>query len=612
MDPNETPPAAPHPLTLGLATWLLGLGLIALSLAGAGMLCAQQLMGIALPGCGVTSPCAQLSSSRFGALWGWPWSHIGAAYFAALFAAWLVGGRGRSLPRWLRVVIYLGGAASLAFVGLMAREGIYCSYCLVTHAGNLLLCVVTMARGRLTAAPVLRPMLAAVVAGGLVSGGLALAQHQLRDAAAAVAEKQFQESLAQILATVDAQRNLDPSARAGVPFIGRYPSGPKEAPIRIVAFTGYQCGDCQKFEAELDRLLADRRDVSLSFKHFPLCQACNPQIRARFHENGCQAARAAETAGILGGEPGFSKMHRWLLSQKGLFTETELAAALPGLGFSDVPRFLEVMKSPSSLEPVAQDIQEAIALGASGTPLVFVNGAELRGLKAPDMLARMLAAVSRRNPQPHTAAVDRPQPGIDRLVELWRSSPQLKIPAARQPRWTLGPADAKQRVPLVICHQNEYSRETSAALQAAAAKRNDVRIEFWHFPLSKTHNAKLAKMTKDPYPKSFEMAQAAEAAGVLGGNDAFWKMHRWLLDHAADFTPSAAADYVATLGIDRAQFEKTMASEAVSNAISADIQAGLEAGFTWAPDIYVQNRRVQSTGIPTPDLVTRVLEESQP
>ncbi|MCE9555006.1 MAG: DsbA family protein [Planctomycetes bacterium] len=611
MDPTENHPDAPQSLTLGLTTWLLGLGLISVSLTGAGMLSAQQLTGIALPGCGVTSPCEQLSSSRFGALWGWPWSFIGAAYFAALFAAWLVSGRGRSLPRWLRVVILLGGVASVAFVGLMAREGIYCSYCLLTHVGNLLLCVMTVARGRLPTATALKPLLAAIVMASLVSGGLALARHQLRDAAAAVAEKQFQESLAQILINVDAQSNLDPSKRSGAPFMGRHPSGPKVAPIRIVVFTDYQCSDCQKFDAELERLLADRSDVSVSLKHFPLCQACNPQIRSRFHENACQAARAAETAAILAGEPGFTKMHHWLLSQKGLFTDAELNAALPSLSFTDVTQFMKVMKSPAPLEPVTQDINEGIALGANGTPLVFVNGVELRGLKAREMLPRMLAAVARRSPTPHTADVDRPQPGNDRLVELWRSSSPLNIPATRQPRWTLGPADAKLRVPLAMCHQNEYSRETSAALQAVADKRQDVRIEFWHFPLSKAHNARLAKAAKDSYPNSFPMAQAAEAAGVLGGNDTFWKMHRWLLEHAGDFTPAMAADYAATLGLDRAEFEKTMASEAVSKAIRADIQAGLDAGFTWAPDIYVQNRRVHFSGVPTVELITRVLDEPQ-
>ena len=61
------------------------------------------------------------------------------------------------------------------------------------------------------------------------------------------------------------------------------------------------------------------------------------------------------------------------------------------------------------------------------------------------------------------------------------------------------------------------------------ARRSDVRVTLWSFPLTREFNPVLSKAKRDRYPQAYAMALAAEAAYRLGGNTAFWRMHAVVL-----------------------------------------------------------------------------------
>ena len=95
--------AEPSPRrTGGLGRYLAGQILLAVCLAAAGMLAAEHLSGLRLPGCGPSSGCAQLAAGRWGSIHGWPVSFLGAAWFAALAAFFAWTGRWEPLPWLLR------------------------------------------------------------------------------------------------------------------------------------------------------------------------------------------------------------------------------------------------------------------------------------------------------------------------------------------------------------------------------------------------------------------------------------------------------------------------------------------------------------------------------
>ena len=83
------------------------------------------------------------------------------------------------------------------------------------------------------------------------------------------------------------------------------------------------------------------------------------------------------------------------------------------------------------------------------------------------------------------------------------------------------------------------------------------------------------------------MALVAEAAGRLGGPDAFWKMHQWLLDHQGQFTETAARQAAVALGLDPGKLAAEIDSKAVREAVDGDIAAGAAAG--------IQGRRASSS-----------------
>src|SRR5262249_33654308 len=124
--------------------------------------------------------------------------------------------------------------------------------------------------------------------------------------------------------------------------------------------------------------------------------------------NACMAARAAETAGKLYGPAGFWKMHAWLFEHSGSFDDGNFAGFLQGLGFDPQP-FQQTMLTMDMLAPVQDDIKEGDKLGIKSTPMMFVNGVEIRGWGSDAYaLKNAVDAVAKLNPPPISATTFHP------------------------------------------------------------------------------------------------------------------------------------------------------------------------------------------------------------
>lgn len=588
---------------------LVGMALLGLSLAAAVMLVVKHLGHVQLPGCGPQSGCAALASGRFGNVLGWPVSFLGTAYLAALAVAYLGVGRGPAVSAWFKRGVRLGALGSVFFLAVMVAQHHFCQYCAVVHAGNLgfwLLIERTRCR---SGQPIWRPALCGAVAFVAVSGVLAVVQGSLLGAVAQRQQQSLQESIEVMIDRAGSQEGR-PAELEGLPgFTGRYRRGPERAAIRLVVFSDYQCKDCAETEQQIEEALAGGYDISVSHKHFPLCRDCNRQVKfEHFHDHACRAARAAEAAGILGGGDAFWQVHAWLFERKAEFTDDELAAALPGLGIDDTETFFEVMRGERTLRRVREDVEEGIGLGITGTPAVYINGVELKGADAEGAVGRAVAALAEARPQPRTADADRPQPGLDRLFQLWLDQEPIELPAGKA-RWTLGREDARLRVVLIVDYQSPYAPHISRVLREVIGRRGDVRLELWHFPVSREFNPKFAKMNKELFPQSWQMTKVAEAAGQLGGPDAFWAMHDWLLDHQQDFSAEAALAAAGGFGLDRQEMAAAVESPAVTEALAVEVQRAIEAGIGFPPRIYVEGRHVQGME-PSGELLERILDHA--
>ncbi|MGE0478957.1 MAG: thioredoxin domain-containing protein [Phycisphaerae bacterium] len=634
--------AAPPSRAAGL--WLAGLVLLAAAELASALLVLDHFGGLSLPGCGKGSPCAAATSSVWGRIPGirWPVSFVALAYFSAAAVAWAL--RRDASGAGLRAILRVGGAVSMFYLGLIFAKGYYCPYCLAAHIANLGACGVAELRpggsaraGRQLGA--FAATFATVTAGlGVASMTTSIRVEQSRedDLRESIRDLQTAGGGATTQGTASAVSTTDPATTTAPPstapglsdavpvnaeaaaalerwphgFTGRYRLGPADAPIRIVMFTDYQCTDCQRIEKEVMEVVRARSDVSLSIKHFPFNTPCNPNA-PNLHANACWAARCAETAGMLRGDEGFFQVHEWLFAQQGSFTDAEIQAALPTLGF-DANSFLALMQGPETLARVKSDIEEGVAVGLYFTPLVFINGIEVRGILARDAVKRAVEALAETKPPPRSASSDRPALAATKFVDDWRAGHRIANPADTS-AWPRGPAGAPLEIVMWGDYQEPITAEADRLIRAFIAGRSDARYTFRHFPFNQDCNT---GVPRTQHPLACLASRAAEAAGRAGSLQTYWRMHEWLMDNPKSVNDESVRARAVGFGVDAAAFEAALASAETKAAIDEDVLGAQRVGLSALPTIYVNGRFVPRWKRPNDNVLERIfnaaLAEARP
>ncbi|MHC4908792.1 MAG: DsbA family protein [Planctomycetota bacterium] len=600
----KEPATQPDARAVAPRTYLLGFVAIAVSIIASGMLVARHFFGMTLPGCGPESNCARAAASAWGSVpgVGWPVSIIGLAWFITALLLWVRAKGGAS--HGLKNLVRFGAIMSSMFITVMLIGGYVCSYCLVAHLANIAFWVCVERRPRLGTASLptlIQGAVAMAVACGLLLGAEAMLLGKVQEKA----EDDLEQSIRAILAhdPNDEVISLDPAYR----FTGRYRQGPETAAIRIVIFSDYQCPDCKRIENQAREVLAGRSDVSFSAKHFPMCNACNPKMgRSNPHPNACWAARAAEAAGILHGEEGFWKMHEWLFDRKGSFTDAELRTGLETVFGWDVAAFTQTMMSQQTLDLVQADIAEAVSLGLHFTPMIFVNGVELKGYMAYQALIKMVDRVAAANPTPGTARDDRPPSAFGKYLDDWRQAPVRVLPG-EDAAWTRGAAaaDATSRILLIGDYGQSTTQQAHGRILELCEARDDVQYIFRHYPLDPACNPRFSGAAR---AGSALKARAAEAAGALGGADGFWAMHDWLMANPAVSTAEEIGAAAVQQGLDAAAFRTALDAPTTTSAITADCTAAGTLRFI--PTVHVNNKAMPRWRMTDRDVLGPIVAEN--
>ncbi|NTW29735.1 MAG: thioredoxin domain-containing protein [Candidatus Moranbacteria bacterium] len=188
-----------------------------------------------------------------------------------------------------------------------------------------------------------------------------------------VAGTDFYGAAAEIFTEKDGSYVLD-TARLGL-APGRYLSlpevgdrdiviGSREAKVRIIEYSDFQCPYCKAFHPTAKKLLAEYGDkVAYVYKHLPLA----------FHAQSENAALAGECANEQGkfqayADILFAKQAEWGAA-KGVQKFKDYARTI-GLKTGDFNSCLDTKKFA---DKVASDSDEAAAFGIDGTPGIFVN-----------------------------------------------------------------------------------------------------------------------------------------------------------------------------------------------------------------------------------------------
>lgn len=585
----------------------------AVSFASSLVLVLGHLGAMEVPGCGLESPCAEAAAGMWGAVpvIEWPTSFVGAAFFAGIIVGWTLS-RGDVSPVF-RNLVRVGALGSILLTAVMTVEGYFCLYCVAAHFGNLAFWLI-VETSRSTPAASSRPVAITAATFAVCTAVLFVARGRHEAAIEARAEQALAESSREIVSrsranAVATGSRPSPDSRAqDVPvraapghaavsagsdappegFTGRFRLGPKRCAIRVVAFTDYQCPLCGAVEKSLRRIVREYDDVSFSIKHFPACADCNDWFRKKdLHPNACRAARVGEAAGILQGDDGFWAMSDWLFKEAGEFSEESLFQKLQEMGL-DKAEFVRLRDSDRTLRRIQTDIEDGISLGLRTTPMVFINGVELRGARRPDLVIRAIDSLRSKGLPPKTAEEDYPSAAPEKYVEEWRKAPVQELPVDH-PAFALGDETATLNIVMWGDYQGPFTPGADIIIRKLIEGRTDARYSFRYFPVNKSCN---------PVVQSVEhlgaclAARCAEAAGILGGTETFWKMHDWLMrnpDRVFDVAIRSAAE---GFGLNADDLFETMKLQSVDAAIEEDARAGIEAGLKRTPWIYINGKRV--------------------
>jgi protein-disulfide isomerase/uncharacterized membrane protein len=601
--------------------WVVGLLLLVVAAAASGVMALKGMgvLGESLPGCGPASACDAITRGPFGSIpgLGWPVSFVGLAYFCGMLVAWTT--CLTTVPLALRWLVRLSVLLSGMFLVVMAIEGAMCPYCLTTHLSNIAfwgilegLAVRSVAGTSATCckSDCCRVMVAWAVTFALVNVllGLGDAHHASIMEPVHAEERALNEQA--LLATAS---TAGTGAAAASTFTGRHLLGPEDAPIKIVIFTDYQCPDCKKFERQISLIMDRRNDVSLSVKHFPFNTDCNDYMPRTKHAMACVAARAAETAGILGGEDAFWTWHAWLFDNEGNFQPGKARQELPTLveemGF-DRRTFQSMMFSDEVTDMIREDTDEGSALGLYFTPMMFINGVQYKwsipgqpGLSTT--VDRLAAAIE----QGQDGTADRaPDTRAQKYVADWRDA---GVKLVRQPSRTFVVNIDGNGAPVDAVVFGDYTSDNMVSLfRHIKASGVPLRVDMRLYPLETFCNPNVSVDS----PGACMAARAVLAAGLTGGVQGYGALHDWALANQPqlpDMDEAAWAAIAQSHGLEVAEFLDALTGPQTEQLVSEGIAEGKRLRIRSMPTIFVNGKPVPRPFLEGEPIMDRILKEAQ-
>ena len=352
------------------------------------------------------SGCEEVAASTWSTVAGVPLAAVGLAFFVSLgflLALALLGGA-RLAGRPGRLALGLVGLALLVDLFLFGVQafaiGSYCSLCIWTYGANgAAFALLLPARRRSSGAPATRPVADpqfaverfAVRAFWLAAGLVAAAVLVINDGLGGRAETSVDLSILGVrsAASEDLPPEL-PLRGAGLLPQWRNPSfrqqrvqevsldglpvkGNPDAPVQIVTFSDFLCPSCRRFALAFDQYLEGPTGphVALYYRNYPLDSTCAPHLPRVMHPGACNVARGGACAHLL---DNFWEYHDAIYQAPPTGPEVDDVVGIAARVGLDESAFRACMAEPPAETALQSDIAEALRLGVTGTPTIFING----------------------------------------------------------------------------------------------------------------------------------------------------------------------------------------------------------------------------------------------
>lgn len=160
-----------------------------------------------------------------------------------------------------------------------------------------------------------------------------------------------------------------------------------------------------------------------------------------------------------------------------------------------------------------------------------------------------------------------------------------RFPGGFTGRWRSGPEKAPVRLVMLTDYQCTDCNRIEGEVRKMMSDRADVSLSIKHFPMCSDCNPHFKDYNM--HPNACWAARAAEAAGILRGNDGFWQMHHWLFDHKGSFTNDELHQGLRDLGYEPTEFEEVMGGPETLARVQSDIEEGIWLGLHFTPMAFI-------------------------
>lgn len=176
-----------------------------------------------------------------------------------------------------------------------------------------------------------------------------------------VRQQALEQQLNQLVAALTQARDPQPQ-QAPISVAGAPSRGKPDARVTMIEFSDFQCPYCGRHYREtmpkIEKEYIQTGKVRYVFRDFPI-DSLHPQS-----PKGHEAANCANDQGK------YWEMWNTLFSNPKQMSHDDLIAHAKGLGL-DMPKFTQCLDSGKYTAKVNASVQDAINLGASGTPIIF-------------------------------------------------------------------------------------------------------------------------------------------------------------------------------------------------------------------------------------------------
>ena len=369
--------------------------------------------------------------------------------------------------------------------------------------------------------------------------------------------------------------SFDPKVVYKIPRGHGPTEGPADAPITIVDWSDYACAYCNRVQETLDRL--DRLypgQIRWVHRVLPL------------DDENTIAAEAALAAAAQGR---FRPMHARMYAVRGHVDRAAVEMIAQELGL-DMIRFRADLDTGTYRKAIANDVEDALAVGVNGTPTFFVNGRAVHGSQplqvfaevVDEELVRATGARAQHPPDLYEALIGSGRAGADAPSDSNNEHADLDPNQAYKvglglPGHQLGPDDALVTIVEFSDFQCPFCAKEAPVLASIHKKYGDqVRIIYRDMAMSFHRYSSIA-------------AEAGVAAAEQGK---FWAFHDQAFSHFGHLTRSDLEDFAKAAGLDLVAFRAALDDRRYRDAVIAETSAAEALGVDGTPTMFLNGQPV--------------------